>query len=139
MKITSKELREGNKIRANNAYEGKIMTFDRFNEDKTVCFFSDGSKWDIGEYLEDCEPVVLTSEILLACGFEFKKHPYSVRYICDDFELEQQGKYFAYVLWGGEDAPHLTQYIGHCEYLHSLQNLYFSIRKEELIFNPKLL
>ncbi len=71
----------------------------------------------------DFEPIILSEDILLKCGFEKKKHLYD-RYILNDFELERQGVNYAYVLWGGEDAPHLTQFIGHCKHLHELQQLY---------------
>jgi hypothetical protein len=78
-------------------------------------------------------PIPLTEDWLLRFGFE-EKDSRKNRFINRaDFELEFQGDKVAYCVWGGEDAPHLTQFFGHCKYVHQLQNLYFALTNEELI------
>jgi len=131
-KLTTKELREGNKIKANDVYQGKIMTFNRFNEDKTVVFFSDGHKWGMGEYLKDCEPVVLTSEILLACGFENK--------IRGNYYHKEFTK--LYVNIDNSIAIHFGNKNGILkliDYLHELQNIFWILTNQELEFKAELL
>ena len=81
--------------------------------------------------IEDFEPIPITEEWLLKFGF--KELNIKNRFITEcGFEIEKQGFNYAYVLWGGEDAPFLTQFIGHCKYIHQLQNLYFSLTGKEL-------
>lgn len=88
---------------------------------------------DVEVPIEEVSGVPLTEDILVTnCGFERKQHLYSDRFMLGDFEIERQGKKYAYVIWGNEDAPFLTHYIGHCEYLHELQRLYKVIQKQEL-------
>ena len=78
-------------------------------------------------------PIPITEEILIKAGAEKRKHRYD-RYILGDIELEKFGGKYAVVIWS-ETAPDLTQYIGHCEYLHDLQNLIFELTKQELTIN----
>ena len=82
--------------------------------------------------IDDFEPIPLTEEWLLKFGFkEYDKR--KNRFITDDgFEIEIQGKNYAYCIYDVESAPHLTHFIGHCKYVHQLQNLYFALTNEEL-------
>jgi hypothetical protein len=77
-------------------------------------------------------PIPLTEEWLLKFGFQEKDRRQNRFIKNDDFELEFQGDKVAYCVWGGEDAPHLTQFFGHCKHVHQLQNLYFALTGEEL-------
>jgi hypothetical protein len=92
-------------------------------------------KWDFANHLEDYEPIPLTEEILLKCGFEFYSEelgakvfsimiPKSTsRILISDkghFTLESEGTFW-----------YMRSY--KCpEYLHQLQNLYFALTNEEL-------
>jgi hypothetical protein len=78
------------------------------------------------------EAIPLTEEWLLKFGFQEKDRRQNRFIKNDDFELEFQGDKVAYCVWGGEDAPHLTQFFGHCKHVHQLQNLYFALTGEEL-------
>ena len=98
----------------------------------------DTFKWSIDDYeyyetvMFNILPIPLTEEWLVKFGFE-EKDSRKNRFINRaDFELEFQGDKVAYCVWGGEDAPHLTQFFGHCKYVHQLQNLYFALTNEEL-------
>lgn len=84
------------------------------------------------------EPIKLTEKWLLDFGFEVKNKRQNRFINDDDFELEFQGDYVSYCVWGGEDAPHLTQFFGHCKYVHQLQNLYFALTQKELKINKPI-
>ena len=80
------------------------------------------------------KPIPLTEEWLLKFGFKDSQNMYDNRWETEDgFEIEIQGKDYAYCIWGGEDAPATTHFIGHCQHVHQLQNLYFALTGEELI------
>ena len=78
------------------------------------------------------QPIPLTEDWLLKLKFEEKDRRKNRFINRADFELEFQGDKVAYCVWGGEDAPHLTQFFGHCKYVHQLQNLYFALTGKEL-------
>ena len=88
---------------------------------------------DTIENLERLEPIPITEEWLLKFGFENKDdNRYEIwMHDHEDFEIEYIGKKYAYRIWC-EDAPHVTHFIGHCKYVHELQNLFFCLRKKEL-------
>ena len=78
----------------------------------------------------DYQPIKLTEDILLKCGFEKN---------IDDYILQINGseKFFFYKY---EDSEII--YLSYCEddllkinYLHELQNLYFALTKQELPIN----
>jgi hypothetical protein len=90
------------------------------------------------------EPIPLTPEILEKCGFNDSgesvgSHWYyklvsiptnhiNVTYELSLFTTEEGGKY-------GINLE--EQYFGYCQFLHQLQNIYFALTGEELIYNPK--
>lgn len=76
----------------------------------------------------DREPIPLTEEILLKCGFEFFDNERIFNgFVIEDFH---NGNYY---FTSGEG---IKLHEKHIEYLHQLQNLYFSLTGEEL--NVKL-
>lgn len=79
-------------------------------------------------------PIPLTEEWLLKFGFEKKGEAFRHEYwYINDFHIQIHGDRFPLRIWGGESAPHLTQYIGHkTKHVHQLQNLYFALTGEEL-------
>lgn len=131
--IDSKDLMIGNKIKANDVYQGKIMTFDRLNEDKTVMFFSDGHKWGIGEFLKDCQYVPLTEDILLKCGFGWNirfqanaNEDYFFK-LCECYPVEK-----GYNIVLKKDNFLLVPEV---KYLHDFQNLYKALSGKDLQIN----
>ena len=134
--MTANELRIGNLIIGTNVYEGKVLTFERFNSDLDVIFFSDGSKWDSGEFIEDIKPIPLTEEWLLKFGFIRHHSDYSngiiyIKNVPDNTEFE----------WGvypnelGSGIQIKNRILLH--YVHQLQNLYFALTGEELTFKSE--
>lgn len=102
--IKVQEVRVGNHLKI----DGVIVKIDErtifdFNHDRRVK-----------------EPIPLTEEILLKCGFEK---------IDNEFVISIYQSKFVYsetmMLWRGE-------YLNQCKYLHQLQNLYFVLTNEEL-------
>jgi len=70
------------------------------------------------------KPIPLTEEILLKCGFE----KYGIWFKIKDFHVSI-GHNIAFEKW-------VTSYRTP-EYLHQLQNLYFALKQEELIYDVK--
>ena len=79
-----------------------------------------------GQKEEGVTPIPLTEQILESFGSE--KLDRQDRWFHDDldFEVEQQGKYFAFCIWD-EECPSLTRFIMHCEHLHTFQNNFFAL------------
>jgi hypothetical protein len=78
------------------------------------------------------EPIPLTPKVLSACGFSFseKKAHYTDGYHYYDFAFDDE-KRLVYL------SPNSNIRIAHyCDYLHQLQNLYFSLSFQELIYQP---
>ena len=83
--------------------------------------------------IENLNPIKLTEEILLKCGFEKVKNK------IDIFEKKRlrlfigsRGQFLAYLI---EEDTTSAHYINSYEYLHQLQNLYFALTGEELKIN----
>ena len=70
------------------------------------------------------QPIPLTEEILVKCGFE--SNPYQDRYEYKGIDVEHCA--IRNMFWI-EKCPHI-------KYLHQLQNLYFALTNEELNFKP---
>lgn len=123
--MKANELRIGNKVKVNGLYNGQILTYDRFNEEKDVMFFSDGNKFGMGEFLHNIEPIQLTEEILLKCGFEKN----GIRYSKNDIYLwiDENKIVFAIAELKSKTGKYLE-----IESFHQLQNLYFALTGEEL-------
>lgn len=109
--MKSSDLRIGNYVLAN----GKIT--------KVIDVLESGinqMRYDVEYDLEDLEPIELTEEILLKCGFEKEilepKH-YCIKGMC---------------IWKCNDMFLCDKNGVHIKYLHQLQNLYFALTNEEL-------
>lgn len=111
--MTAKELRIGNWV---------IDIFYDMPIKITKYFFSDGS-------INNIEPIELTEEILLKCGFEeYELNDdlgYALRKIVN-------GIFFKYDIEYGEVSIFINNEVVSFKYLHQLQNLYFSLTGEEL-------
>jgi hypothetical protein len=78
--------------------------------------------------IRDIEPIILTEEILLKFGFEKKLRNYELQNL--RFHLNKPIDYDGFLFCEGSIA--ITDKIQH---VHQLQNLYFALTGEELIFN----
>jgi len=79
------------------------------------------------------EPIPLTEDILLKCGFELEEKLNDYRFNDSEFYVNKNkitGDFWVYMSNGDEDAC-LTS----IEYLHQLQNIYFALTGQELTFN----
>lgn len=116
--IKAEEFRLGNLVYC----KGKIDKLTRV-EDNNYCTENCGH----GVWNDDLEPIVLTEEILLRCGFE--KHLRA-------YKLKNFGKFMFSPEMGMSFYP-AGNLIGllkndHIKHLHQLQNLYFALTGKEL-------
>jgi len=124
-------------MEANEIRVGNWLNDPRpFNEDTKKFFkmtdngYFKATARDI-QYAEEFEPITLTEEILLKCGFE-KTGITELYYSTDTINIS----------WFEEDptvieinCENIQCYIINCEYLHQLQNLYFALKGQELEIN----
>lgn len=107
--LSVKDLRVGNNIRIN----GIIVTID----ERTIFDFNhDGRKK---------EPIKLTEEILLRCGFEMDSYNRLINNSPVNFMRHPNDK--GGLVCFAHNCSH-----GHIKYLHQLQNLFYSLTGEEL-------
>lgn len=123
--MKAEELRIGNYVHEkyyNRGYKFEPIKLKDILSTHIVCSL------DNAHNFEDIEPIPLTEEILLKCGFEF----FDNERIFNNFVIEDfhNGNYY---FTAGEG---IKLHEKHIEYLHQLQNLYFSLTGEEL--NVKL-
>lgn len=112
---------EANQCRLNNIvnYRGQITTLTK---NEMVHFY---------RFSEFYEPIPLTEEILLKCGFEkysegnFVLGNFILSYLTTDENFEFEYKVSGIDSWLLKDI----------KYLHQLQNLYFALTNEELTVN----
>ena len=83
------------------------------------------SIFDIWEETKEYQPIPLTEEWLLRFGFV--SNPYQDRYENQSIHIECNKTRGVTELWI-ESMPHI-------KYVHQLQNLYFALTGEELIYN----
>lgn len=126
--IQANELRIGNWV--TELIKNRIVAIDGIesNQDFVWVNYLNGSgQYKVG--INDIEPIPLTPEILEKCGFEITgqtEHPNNIwtKYGEESkFELEQIIHFFLY-----DNKCFGTQ----VNYLHQLQNIYFSLTGEEL-------
>jgi len=94
------------------------------------------------DYDSNCEPIPLTEEILLKCGFQIRDKKYSLNYggesmrfailendIRNPFILYFHGRFGFNLNEGRKNGDYCIQYV------HQLQNLYWCLCGKELTFN----
>ena len=133
--MNANELRIGNKVYDN----GKICTIESINA------FADGEAdvylvetGNAGMYID---PIHLTEDILLKCGFEYRNENRGLGAILDFKNKEfDNWKYDMSVAFQHETDNKEIVYLhflqhkttNSIKYLHQLQNLYFALTQEEL-------
>lgn len=133
--INKQELRIGNWVE----YDGKYYKIDTIaNEFPTL----NTSEFGIGVVdWNNINPIHLTEEILLKCGFE-KTDDYGDQIY---YEPKNRGNRNYYICFDHEDISFGLNVFGNCtnllhdnsnlQFLHQLQNLYFALTGEELTVN----
>ena len=112
--IQAQELRIGNYYKGASRGNIEIVTWQTLR--------------DLKEGKLNILPIPLTEEILLKFGFE-KQHNE------DDFDYWFKKDFCDDILWEhSEGFCHNLNYGGDIKYVHQLQNLYFALTGEELIF-----
>ena len=93
------------------------------------------------------EPIPLTSEILEKCGFKLNDdRDLKTRHPEDNLKYSLEVSEYQYIGVTNDDSwfvggHHSNPFYGHYlrydfKYLHQLQNLYFALTNEELIYKP---
>lgn len=124
--INANELRRGNKLMMN----GKVHTVVEIKEHHTKCSYFDGVTI-VPRYAfienEKLEPIELTEEILLGCGF-IKRHDGAIRIHTRYLEIV----YFKGKLYISIEGQFLSL---HHKSLHQIQNFFNIISGQELTTN----
>lgn len=125
--MKASELRIGNYIHYKTDGTDSVIEFENFE------FIS-----RLPQLVNDLfNPIPLTEEWLLKFGFDKIENGFKQYWDLNGFQIEIHGDKFPVRIWGGESAPHLTQFIGHkTKHVHQLQNLYFALSGEELTIKP---
>lgn len=116
------ELRIGNLVKYSDGSFFKVVGIHEFGLD-----VEDNIETTYMEY-ENFEPIPLTEEILLKCGFTFLPQ--------GDEVYQQIFTYNGFDIWMHDDG-FCHDYLcgGDIKHLHQLQNLYFALTNEELNIN----
>lgn len=112
------ELRIGNVLK--EKYSGDLLIVIELTKQRITFDYQTTEKWQ-------SEPIELTEEILLKCGFvkdEFDNWENETR--LGLYKPEEFDGYLS--IWGDST-------VGECNYLHQLQNLYFALTGQELEIN----
>lgn len=147
--VKASELRIGNTLYDTEA--GLYVEVTDLHEDRFSCRYPDGTHANT-EDGNEFDGTILSPEVLKACGFVHHArafdfgmsgfYPDSWYYILDGYDTSRQPKYkFGFMLSRFRDGWYYqngTRTKGiKIEYLHQLQNLYYSLTGEDLQVNLK--
>lgn len=122
--IQANELRIGNYVLGQNKQITKVDGF--FNENKAIYTDVEDERVKfIIHYLNKCEGIELTEEILLKCGFEKEVSTVYINIGSIEIGTVANGKRFYIQI----SSQNITLEI---KYLHQLQNLYWCLCEKEL-------
>lgn len=109
--------------------ELRIGNYYKWYADGKDYYFKVDSKFlNDEDVINNSEPIPLTEEILLKCGFVFKpegEEVYEQIWKLNNFEIWQHSEGFCHDFLNGGDV----------NYLHKLQNLIFELTNQELEIN----
>lgn len=133
------ELRIGNYVELLGKTKELLYLTKHNGKNETVGYYA-GFEKHIPVNFIHLRPIPLTEQWLIDFGFEKeRKTLLSCYFYKDDFEIEIHGDKYVFRVYGGESAPHLTQFFAHhTRHVHQLQNLYFALTGEELKLNQSL-
>jgi hypothetical protein len=121
--MKANELRIGNWVIIHNAFSKQ----QNLSQITANWFVSDA-------YQQLSEPIPLTPEILVKCGFVLVNHIHGYSFYTMDRQSQKDKSKPPIDVYENK-----TQYMGclvnHCQYLHQLQNLYFALTGTELEVN----
>lgn len=124
---------KANEFRVTNLvnYNGEMFPIIFICLDSVVLIRKDQSTFTVK--LDRIKPISITDKILLSCGFKKRKSCfgywiYEIMFQHTVFSVEEVDLGLCYFYIGN---THVTQ----TRYVHELQNLYFSITGEELVFS----
>ena len=124
---------KANEFRVTNFvnYNGEMFPIIFIGLDSVVLIRKDQSTFTVK--LDRIKPISITDKILLSCGFKKRKSCfgywiYEIMFQHTVFSVEEVDLGLCYFYIGN---THVTQ----TRYVHELQNLYFSITGEELVFS----
>lgn len=122
--IDARELRIGNWVKYTTGEEGQVISITEYGAAITL----DREYMGADEY----DPIHLNPEILEKCGFKYADAPVHAyadsKHMC--YEHKNGGVVFIPFCTSDADC-HI-----HIQYLHQLQNLYYSLTNTELNFIP---
>ena len=128
---------KASELRIGNWYQNKSVDIDlRYQQ---ITFFEDAHY--TATY---CDAIPLTEEWLLKFGFIKETSPHSVSFhlpIGKSYQyiyFHPKSNEFGLVMFDEEEETENTAYNLKSPYVHSLQNLYFALTNEELIYTEKL-
>lgn len=132
--MEARELRIGNLIRQVDYVTGEticIRTVTSINKEGYLNVKSKGIENIKSQLLKSFEPIPLTEEILLKCGFDkYSDHSNEITYLSKDsgyfIQVYDNSVYF---------GLNYEDYRKEVKYLHQLQNLYFALTGQELEIN----
>ena len=136
------ELRIGNLVKSNNILYrkdefGKLMSVLGINDKSaTVTVIEDCNPigYTFGQFFKYLEPIELTEDILLKCGFTENENGEPQ---IDTFEgmalsISIKETPYKYTVWHVNTTECKYYMFAECKYLHQVQNLYFAITGNEL-------
>ena len=124
---------KANELRLNNLvmYNNKILPIHCIQGDSTIRLLHDGNS--VGCYsIKEINPILLTEDILLQCGFEELKQSKGQYVIISESIYAIQLEIMFGFLKDGSMLVHLNDCEFELKHLHQLQNLYFALTNEEL-------
>ena len=85
-------------------------------------------------FFNEINPIPLTPEILVKCGFKKLNNAWvPIDYSATDYLK------WSFTIWDNKDGTYRynsAEFIPELKYLHQLQNLYYALTGEELIYKP---
>lgn len=130
--IDAKDLRISNLVLHNGQIDEVYAIHYQDAQMQPYKVFLQNGRNRMGVSLLDIYPIPLTPEILEKCGFEKQDNRWYKLNICEDYI----NLYFESLAKAELSISGLGMKLPHIEHLHQLQNLIYSLTKQELEYKP---